>query len=158
MLEKNLKELVKTSKESLHKVEKRMESASKEMSEDIRSYWGDLKEEFEKINKTLTNAAAKLEEAELQGKLAMMEARDQAEKIRSTSEEFIRKVANNAQHDLDVAMLKAHLAKMQAEDMWEEKKPKLTTLYDESKEEFDKLAKTAGKELNNILLKLSEIV
>ena len=156
MLEKNLKELIKTSKESLHKVEKRMESVSKEMSEDISGYWGNLKKEFEKMNKTLTSAAQKLDEAELQGKLGVMEARDHAEKIKSTSGEFIKKVTNNAQQELDMAMLKAHLAKMQAKDIWEEKEPKLTSLYNESKVEFDKLAKKAGEELNDLLAQLTD--
>jgi hypothetical protein len=149
--------LIKTSKESLQKVEKRMESLSKEMSEDASTFWSTLKGEYEKINKTLTNAAEKVDEAELQGKLAMMEARDRAEKIRSASEEFITKVTNNAQQELDITALRSHLAKMQAEDAWKEQEHKLTALYNESKVEFEKLTKNAGKELNKILLQLTEI-
>lgn len=159
MLENDLKEFIKTSRESLQKVEKRMESMRKEMGEDVSTFWNKLNGEFEKMNGTLTNAAKKIQgETELQGKLAVMEARDQAEKIQSTSEEFLRKVTSNAQQELDVAVLQAHLAKMQAKDTWKEQEPKLTALYHESKGEFEKLSKAAGKELNDILLKLSEIV
>jgi hypothetical protein len=158
MVEKDLNELIKTSKESLQKVEKRMESLSKKMSGDVNTFWGDLKEEYKEMSGTLTNAAEKIQsEAELQGKLGVMEARDRAEKIKSVSEEFINKVANNAQQELDLAALRSHLAKMQAEDAWKEQEHKLTTLYNESKVEFEKLAKNAGKELNKILLQLTEI-
>jgi hypothetical protein len=158
MIEKDLNELIKTSKESLKKVEKRMESLSKKMSEDANTFWGDLKEEYKGMSGTLANAAEKLQnEAELQGKLGVMEARDHAEKIKAVSEEFINKVTNNAQQELDLTALRTHLAKMQAEDTWKEQEHKLATLYNESKVEFDKLSKNAGKELNKILVQLTEI-
>ena len=150
--------LIEKSKESLEKVEKQVESLTHRMSEDVNTFWSELKVQFGEMADTLNNAAKKFEdEAELQGKLGVMEARDHANKIKSTSEEFIRKIANDTQQELDIVNLKAHLAKMEAADLWKEKESDLTALYNESKEEFEKLAKAAGKELNDILLKLTEI-
>lgn len=158
MFEKELNEFIKSSKESLEKMEKNVDSFRESMSSDISTLWGTLKEEFSQINGKLSNASEKLQdEAKLQGKLGVMEARDHLENIKETSEEFIQKVTNNASQEIDSAKLQAHLAKMDAEDLWKEKESDLTKLYSESKEEFEKLAKNAGKEINDILVKLTDI-
>ncbi|MFT7823304.1 MAG: hypothetical protein ABXS92_00955 [Sulfurimonas sp.] len=158
MKEKELKELLKNAKESLDKVENHVESLTHRMNKDINTFWGDLKVQFGETGKTLTNAAKKLEdETELQGKLGVMEAHEQAKKIQSTSEEFIRKITAGTQQELDLAALRAHLAKMEAADLWKEQEPDLAALYHDSKEEFENMAKNAGRELNDILLKLTEI-
>ena len=158
MFEKELNEFIKTSKASIEKMEKNVESFRESMSSDVSSLWGNLKEEFRQINSKLTNASAKLQdEAKLQGTLGVMEARDHLENIKETSEEFIQKVTNNASQELDAAKLQAHLAKMDAADLWKEKESDLTKLYDESKDEFEKRAKNAGKEINDILVKLTDI-
>lgn len=156
-MEKELNEYIKKSKESLEKVEKNVESFRESMGHDMSEFWGKLKGEFGQINKTLSGASEKLQnEAKLQGKLSVMEAREQLEKIKDTSEEFIKKVTDNTAQELDIAKLHAHLAKMEAADQWKEKESQLTSLYQDSKEEFEKLAKKAGKEINEILLKLTD--
>lgn len=158
MMENELNEFIKKSKESLEKMEKNVDSLRDSMSNDISAFWGNLKNEFGKINTTLSNASEKLsDEAKLQGKLGVMEARDHLDTIKETSEEFIQKVTNNASQELDIAKLQAHLAKMDAADLWKEKEPQMTKLYNESKEEFEQLAKNAGKEINDILVKLTDI-
>lgn len=158
MFEKELNEFIKTSKESLGKMESNVESFRESMNSEITALWGNLKEEFGQINGKLTNASEKLQdEAKLQGKLGVMEARDHLENIKDTSEEFIKKVTSNAAQEIDIAKLQAHLAKMDAADLWKEKEPELTKLFDESKDEFEKLAKNAGQEINEILAKLTNI-
>ncbi|MDD2450297.1 MAG: hypothetical protein PHU67_00095 [Sulfurovum sp.] len=156
-MEKELNEYIKKSKESLEKVEKNVESFRKSMGDDMSEFWGKLKGEFGQINKTLSGAREKLQhEAKLQGKLGVMEAKEHLEKIKGTSEEFIKKVTDNTAQELDIAKLHAHLAKMEAADQWKEKESQMTSLYQDSKEEFEKLAKKAGKEINEILLKLTD--
>ena len=156
-MEKELKEYIKKSKESLEKVEKNVASFRESMGDDISEFWGKLKGEFGQINKTLSEANQKLQsEAKLHGKLGVMEAREHLEKIKDTSEEFIKKITDNTAQELDIAKLHAHLAKMEAADQWKEKESQMTSLYQDSKEEFEKLAKKAGKEINDILLKLTD--
>ncbi|MDM5271891.1 hypothetical protein PGH07_06850 [Sulfurovum sp. zt1-1] len=168
MFEKELNEFIKKSKESLEKVEKNVESYRESMNQDISGFWGNLKNEFGQINTKLSDAGQKLSDAgqqlsdtsqklQLQGTLGLMEARDQLERIKGTSEEFIKKVTTNTTQDLDIAKLHAHLAQMDAADLWKEKESQMTSLYNESKVEFEKLAKKAGKEINDILLKLTDI-
>ena len=168
MLEKELNKFIKNSKKSLEKVEENVESFRESMSEDISDFWGNLKNEFGQINTKLSDAGQKLSDAgqkvsdtsqklQLQGTLGLMEARDHLEKIKGTSEEFIKKVTTNTTQELDIARLQAHLAQMDAADLWKEKESKMTSLYNDSKEEFEKLAKKAGEEINNILVKLTDI-
>jgi len=157
-MEKELNEYIKKSKESLEKVEKNVESLRESMDHEMSKFWGKLKGEFSQINKTLSGVSEKLQnDAKLQGKLGVMKAREHLEKIKSSSEEFIQKVTDNTAQELDIARLYAHLAKMEAADQWREKESQMRSLYHESKEEFEKLAKKAGKEINEILLKLSDI-
>ena len=47
---------------------------------------------------------------------------------------------------------------MDSEDLLEEKSKELTHLYATSKIEADKLAKKAGQEINDLFLKLTDIV
>ena len=157
-MQKEFDEFIKKSKQSLDEIEKNAESFVEKMGTDANALWSDLKTHFTEIGSTLNDAGEKLkDQAELQGKLGVMEARDHAEKIQKSTEEFLDKVTKDAQQELDTATLKAHLAKMNAEDIWKAKEPELTKLYEESKDEFEVLAKKAGKELNDILLKLTEI-
>jgi predicted Rossmann fold nucleotide-binding protein DprA/Smf involved in DNA uptake len=87
-----------------------------------------------------------------------MEARDVLENVRDSAEGFLHTVSRDAAKELDVAELKAHLAKMDAEDKWEETQKELTHLYGESKVEVEKLARKAGEEINDIMVKLSKVV
>ncbi|MGC9351920.1 MAG: hypothetical protein ACP5D3_08015 [Sulfurovum sp.] len=158
MFEKELNELIKTSKESLGKVEKSVESFRGSMSEEISGFWGNLKNEFGQIDTKLSDAGRKLQdEAKLQGKLGVMEAKEHLETIKGTSEEFIQKVTTNTTQELDIAKLQAHLGRMEAADLWKEKEQQMRSLYSESKDDFEKLAKKAGEEINAILLKLTDI-
>lgn len=158
MFEKELNEFINKSKESLEKVEKHVESYRASMNEDISGFWGNLKHEFGQINTKLSDASRKLQdEAKLQGKLGVMEAREHLETIKDTSEEFIQKVSTNTTQELDIAKLQAHLGRMEASDLWKEKEKQMRSLYSESKEEFENVAKKAGEEINAILLKLTDI-
>ena len=161
MLEKELNEFIKKSKKSLEKVEEKVESFRDSMSQDVSGFWGNLKNEFGQINTKLSEAGQKLsatsQELQLQGTLGLMEAKERLEKVKGTSEEFIRKVTTNTTQELDIARLQGHLAQMDAEDLWREKESQMRSLYHESKTEFETLAKKAGEEIDAILLKLTDI-
>ena len=158
-MEKEFKEIIEESKRSLEKAEKKIEALSGDFTEEAGEFWLDLKKRFAGVNDKLKDAYTGFEEkAELKGHLAMMEARDKLEQVRESAEEFTQKVSSKTQVELDVAALKAHLAKMESEDLWEEKQKELSHMYDDSKVEVEKLAKKAGKEINEIFLKLTDIV
>ncbi|WP_415408212.1 hypothetical protein ACLHDG_06575 [Sulfurovum sp. CS9] len=158
-MEKEFKEIIEESKKSLEKAEKKIEDLSEDFSEEAGEFWVDLKKRFAGVNDKLKDAYDDFDEkAELKGHLGMMEARDKLEQVKESAEEFTQKVSSKAQVELDVAALKAHLAKMESEDLWEEKQKELSHMYDDSKVEVEKLAKKAGKEINEIFLKLTEMV
>jgi len=158
-MEKEFKEIIEESKKSLEKAEKKIEELSEDFTEEAGEFWVDLKKRFAGVNDKLKDAYNDFEEkAELKGHLGMMEARDKLEQVKETAEEFTQKVSTNAQVELDVAALKAHLAKMESEDLWEEKQKEFSLMYQDSKVEAEKLAKKAGKEINEIFLKLTDIV
>jgi len=158
-MEKEFKEIIEESKKSLEKAENKIEALSEDFTEEAGEFWVDLKKRFAGVNDKLKDAYDDFEEkAELKGHLGMMEARDKLEQVKESAEEFTQQVSSKAQVELDVASLKAHLAKMESEDIWEEKQKELSVMYDDSKVEVEKLAKKAGKEINEIFLKLTDIV
>lgn len=69
-----------------------------------------------------------------------------------------KKLLDNAGEEYDLAALKAHLAKMDTEDKWEETQKELHHLYSESKVEIEKVSKKVAEELNDIMLKLTQVV
>ncbi len=158
-MEKEFKEIIEESKKSLEKAEKKIEELSEDFTEEAGEFWVDLKKRFTGVNDKLKDAYTDFEnKAELKGHLGMMEARDKLEQVKESAEEFTKKVSSQAQVELDIAALKAHLAKMESEDIWEEKQKKLSHMYDDSKVEVEKLAKKAGKEINEIFVRLTDIV
>jgi hypothetical protein len=148
-------EYVEKAKKSIDELEEKIEDMSEEFSEEANEFWGDLKKYFEKIKIKLQIAA---NEVELKSQLGIMEARDVLENVRDSAEGFLYTIARDTAKEVDLVELKAHLAKMEAEDKWEETQKELSHLYGESKVEVEKLAKKAGEEINDIMLKLSQVI
>ncbi len=158
-MKKEFKDIIEQSKESLAKVESKIEDISEDFTEEVSELWGDLKKRFSTVNEKLQDAYHEFDdESELQAHLSMMEARDKLEKVKQSAEDFAFKTSKKTEESLDIAALKAHLAKMDAEDKWEETKKELSKKYDESKVEVEQLAHKAGKEINEIFVKLTELV
>lgn len=158
-MEKEFKEIIEESRKSLKKAKEKIEEISVDFSEEAGELWDELKKRLSGVEEKLKDAYINFEDkAELKGNLAMMEARSRLEVIKESTEEFTQKVSTKAQEKLDIASLKAHLAKMESEDIWEEKRETLSRMYSESKIEVEKLAKKAGKEINEIFLKLTKMI
>jgi hypothetical protein len=158
-MEKEFKELITESKKSLEKIEKKVEAKSENFTEEVNELWSDLKKHLSGIDEKLKNTYDHFEDqAELQGHLGIMEVRDRVEKIQETTREFTDKISNNAQEELDTVALRMHLAKMESEDFWEEKQKELLHSYSDAKAEAEKVAIKAAKELNNMVLKLTEML
>lgn len=158
-MEKELKEIIEESRKSLKKAKEKIEEISEDFSQETGEVWNELKKRLSGVEEKLKDAYVNFEDkAELKGHLALMEARDRLEIIKESTEKFVQKADTKAQEGLDIASLKAHLAKMESEDLWDEKRETLSHMYAESKIEVEKLAKKAGKEINTIFLKLTEII
>ncbi len=158
-MEKEFKKIIEEAKESLEKAEEKIEDLSDDFTEDVSEFWGDLKKRFAQVNGKLKDAYNEFEgESELQAHLSMMEARDRLEKVKQSAENFAIAASKKTKEEMSIAPLKAHLAKMEAEDTWEDTKKELSHTYGESKVEVEKLAKKAGKEINEIFVKLTEMV
>ena len=158
-MEQELKKIIEQTKASLEKAEDKIEDISDDFTEDVSEFWGDLKNRFTHVNKKLQDAYNEFDgESTLQAHLSMMEARDKVENIKKSAQNFAISVSKKTKEESSMASLKAHLAKMEAEDRWEENKKELSHTYDKSKVEVEKLAKKAGKEMNEIFLKLTELV
>lgn len=159
-MEKDLKELIKTSRESLERVEEKIEDLSEDFAEDVSELWGDVKGYFTKVNDKLKDAYDEFDsgETKLQAHLSMMEARDKLEKVRKVAQDFAITASNKTKEEYSMATLKAHLAKMEAEDMWEESKKELAQQYDESKVDMEELSKKAVHEINEVFEKLTRLV
>lgn len=158
-MEKEFKEIIEESKKSLKKIEDKIEDRSEDFTDDINEFWVDLKKYLSSVEGKLKDAYNHFEdEAELKGHLGVMEARDRIEKLQEVTHEFTSKISTNVQEELDIAALKAHLAKMDSEDLWSQKQKELLDIYGDSKAEAEKVARQAAKELNNIVLKLTEVV
>jgi len=158
-MEKELKEMLETSKETLEKIEKKVSHSGKDVSEDIKGYWKELKAQLEDVSKKLKGAYVKAEgKAELQSHLLLMEMRERMEKLKDNIDTFAARVTHKSEEELDILALKAHLAKMDAEDAFEEKEKELSHLYAKSKVEVERLAQKALHEINEVFVKLTEIV
>ena len=158
-MEKELKALLEQSKEALGKAEDKIETLSKEFPDEAAEFWGDMKKHFSGIQDKLTETYNETEgKAELKANLGMMEAREKLATIQDTLDTFLHQASKNTSEEFDIAALKAHLAKKESEDLWEEKQKELSALYGKSKVEVEKLAHKAGKEFNEIFLKLTDMV
>jgi len=158
-MEKELKTLVEQAKEALEKAEDKIEALSKEFPDEAAEFWGEMKKRFSGIQDKLSETYNELEgNAELKANLGMMEAREKLATIQDTLDTFLDQASKNTSTKFDIAALKAHLAKKESEDLWEEKQKELSTLYGKSKVEVEKLANKAGKEFNDIFLKLTDMV
>ncbi len=148
-------EFKETAKKSIDALEEKIEGISEDFSDDTKELWEELKTYFEKVKEKLEETG---EEAEVQGDLALMEARDILENVRDSAEGFLLTVSRNTAQEFDLAEIKAQLVKMDLEDTLEVAKKKFYHLYGESKVETKILAKKAAEEINDIMLKLSQIV
>ncbi|EIF51399.1 hypothetical protein [Sulfurovum sp. AR] len=158
-MEKEFKKIIEDSKKSLEKIEKKIETKSDDFTEEVNAFWIDLKKHLSTLEDKLKETYEHFEDqAELQGHLGIMEARDRVEKIQEATLEFSDKISNNAQEELDIVALRVHLAKMESEDFWEEKQKELLYIYSDAKAEAQKAAEKAAKELNHMILKLTEII
>ena len=158
-MEKEFKKIIEEAKESLEKAEEKIENMSGEFSEDVSEFWGDLKKRFAQVNTKLKDAYNEFDgESTLQANLSMMEARDKVDVLKKSAEDFVITASHKTKEEFSMASLKAHLAKMEAEDAWEENKKELSKTYATSKVEVEKLAKKAGKEINEIFVKLTQMV
>ena len=158
-MEKEFKKLITESKKSLAKIEKELEAKSEDFTEEVTVFWSDLKKHLSQIDEKLKNTYDHFEEkAELQGHLGIMEVHDRMEKLQETLYEFSSKVSNNVEEELDTVALRAHLAKMESEEYWEEKQKELLHSYSDAKDEAEIAANKAVKEINTIILKLTDII
>jgi len=158
-MEKEYKKIIEESKQSLEKAEEKIEALSGDFTEEVSEFWDDMKKRFSGVNDKLKDAYKEFEgESELQARLSIMEARDKLEKIKESAENFAITTSKKTNEEFSMATLKAHLAKMDTEDKWEETKKELSHSYGKSKIEVEKLAQKAGKEINEIFLKLTEMV
>lgn len=158
-MEKEFKEIISETKKSLKKIEKNIEERSEDLTEDVKDFWKDLKKHLSSLEEKLDDAYDDFgDQVKDKAHLGMIEARERIKNLEEVAHEFTAKVSSNAQEELDVMALRAHLLKMESEDYWEEKQKELSKMYDNSKEEAEKLAMKAAKEINQIFLKLTEIV
>lgn len=155
----DLKDIIKETKKSIKKSEEKFEDFAEDFNDEVKDFWKDLKKQFFKVEEKLEDSFMQFEgNAELQGHLGMMEARDRVEHMREAMDEFALKVSDKTQEELDTVALKAHLAKMESDDFWSEREKEISQMYEKSKIEVEQMSQKAGKEMNTLFLKLSEIV
>jgi hypothetical protein len=158
-MQKEFKEIIEASKKAIDNAEKKIEEASGNFTEEVSDVWSELKTRFSAVNGKLKESYSDLEaNAELKAYLGMMEARDRLEEVKESAEKFAFHVSKKTEEELDIAALKAHLAKMESEELLEEKQKEFSRLYATSKVEAQKLSKKALEEINDIFLKLTEVV
>ncbi|WP_294957641.1 hypothetical protein [Sulfurovum sp.] len=154
-MHKEYEDFIETAQKSIDVLEEKIGEMSEDFSEEASDLWSDLKTYFDKVKAKLQESSTNVE---LTSHLAMMEARDVLENARDSAEGFLSTVSKNTAKEFDLAALKVHLAKMEAEAEWEETQKDLTRLYAESKTEVEQMAKKAGQEINDIMLKLSQVI
>ncbi len=158
-MKKEFKEIIEKAEKSVEVLENKVEDLSKDFNEEAGEFWSDLKQRLKHIEIKLKDAYAEFEgDTELKAHLSMMEARDVLENVRDSVESFLYTVSKNTAKELDIAEIKAHLAKMDTEDKWEETEKELYHLYAQSKVEVEKLSKKAAEEINDIMIKLTQVV
>ena len=159
-MEKDFKESIEKSKESLKILEKKVTEVADDLSENVAEFWGGLQKNLEKINSKLEGSYKDWEkegdEAKLQATLGAMEANDKMQEIKDTLEEFADKVSKNAQSGLDTVALKAHLAQKEAETLWDEKSPVIKKEFEASKEKVSKMAVEAVDEITSFFTKVAD--
>ena len=160
VMEKDFKESIEKSKESLKVLEKKVTEVADDLSENVVEFWGGLQKNLEKINSKLEGSYKDWEkegdEAKVQASLGAMEANDKMKEIKDTLEEFADKVSKNAHAGLDTVALKAHLAQKEAEALWDEKSPAIKKELEASKEKVSKMAVEAVDEITSFFNKVAD--
>jgi len=160
VMEKDFKESIEKSKESLKVLEKKVTEVADDLSENVVEFWGGLQKSLEKINSKLEGSYKDWEkegdEAKVQASLGAMEANDKMKEIKDTLEEFADKVSKNAHAGLDTVALKAHLAQKEAEALWDEKSPAIKKELEASKEKVSKMAVEAVDEITSFFNKVAD--
>jgi len=158
-MEKMYKKLIEKAEKNVEALEERVEDLSEDFTEENVELWDELKKRLNHIESKLKDAYAQFEgETELKAHLSMMEARDVLENMRDSAESFLYTVSRNTAQEFDMGEIKAHLAKMDTEDTLEKKQKELSHLYATSKVEVENLSKKAGEEINDIMVKLTQVV
>jgi chemotaxis regulatin CheY-phosphate phosphatase CheZ len=151
MMEKEFKELLKSSKEVIGDVEKKVADVSKDLPKEMGELWEDIQKSFTKIKDELLEDDHKEKAQE-----KVLEAKEKLNHVKESVTQFASKFKDEHQADLDIAALRAHLAKMEAEDFLEESRKKVSREVQESSHSLEKLALDASKEIKDFFSSLSE--
>jgi len=117
-----------------------------------------LKKIQDRLEKSLKDADAIADEAQLQANLGLMEARDRLEASRPVMEDFIEKAGDRSKQLLDEAQLQAHLAAMEAEDYWERDGREVARQFADSSDEMIRVASEAMDVCQSQLSKWAELL
>ncbi len=150
-MEKEFKELLKSSKEVIGDVEKKVADISSDLPKEMNELWGDIQKSFTKIKDELLEDEHKEKAQE-----KVLEAKERLNQVKESVTEFTKNVKDEYKADLDIAALRAHLAKMEAEDFLEESRKKVSREVQESSHSLEKLALDASKEIKDFFNSLSE--
>jgi hypothetical protein len=153
------KEITSHIKDTLETVEEKVEKYIENLSEETYSYWKTLKEYLQKTGSELKERYEEQEgEAELQAHLFAMEAKEKLASLQDEITLLVDKAAGKSAQELDILALKAHLAKLEGETLLEEKEKAFRHLYAQSKLQAQDLSHKTLKEINDIYVKLTEVI
>jgi len=157
-MKREFKEIVEKSGETLEYIETKLEEMGGTLSEDAKTYANALQIYLNETGKKLKQAYKGMEgEAELKSHLLLMETRDKMEALKEDIDTFVTQITKNSSQELDMALLKAHLAKLESKTWWEAQEKEFLKHYDTSRTEAERLAQKAGRELNSLFVKLTEV-
>jgi len=150
-MEKEFKELLKSSKEVIGDVEKKVADISSDLPKEMSELWGDIQKSFTKIKDELLEDDHKEKAQE-----KVLEAKEKLNHMKESVTQFATNLKDEHQSDLDTAALRAHLAKMEAADFVEESRKKVSREVQESSHSLEKLALDASKEIKDFFSSLSD--
>ena len=160
-MNKELKEIVKKSQETLKEATDKAENFIKDFSSDSVSLWAELKSKIVDVEETLKDVAAKAEtktdEAIVDSELGMMEAKQDIQKIEKSVHAFVQEHKNNTTQEIDIVKLRAHLAQMDAVDISEEANKKIRHELAQNKADLKLDARKVAEDVHEVSKKIKNL-
>lgn len=157
----SIKEAIDKSLKELESIQGKVDDFIDELPDDTHEIKTTAKKALgqinELLNKAMSQAGEKAEEAQLQAHLGVMEAQEKLEASKVVVDDYLSRTGEESKRLLDEAQLKQNLAMMEARDFWETRGKKMAEEFQESAAGFQDVAEKAVVDLQSMFSQFNDI-
>ncbi len=157
----SIKDAIDKSLKELESIQAKVDDFIEDLPDDTHEIKATAKRTLSQINellnKAMSQAGEKADEAQLQAHLGVMEAQEKLEASKVVVDDYMARTGEESKKLLDEAQLKQKLAMMEARDFWETKGKKMAEEFQESAESLQSVAENAVGDLQAMFAQFNDI-